>query len=376
MKKGKKQVKKSTETSISPRNSIAEKYAGYINLLIKIGVWAFPIYLSINAYSTWGVNFFIPTSWRDLGYSPQEWQKILINHTVVFLGGPHRGGTTVLWDALRPHPDISSFGSQRESGFDLSEGIFVQNVYPSFGIGYEKFRRADEHTGLGRFALSKEEDVHWTGQHPKVTPKNQARLLNRFGWYWDLGKPILLEKSPSNAVLSSFLQELLNIGNSGWSSTVEGFGSKPSVAKFIFITRHPLANSYAHKRLDGLAHEKFATLLENWIKVHEYLQEDMHKLQFVKVVRLEDFEANPTAYITEFWKWMGITDGIDSYVAEAVSLVRPNQNAKYIEYHCKKLQNPKVYEEFNSLVSRFNQRVKALTLVSYDLNNSVWNCRK
>ena len=58
--------------------------------------------------------------------------------------------------------------------------------------------------GLGRYALGPERKVHWTEKQPKheITEFNTARLLNRFGGYWDISKKVLLEKSPPNAVLS------------------------------------------------------------------------------------------------------------------------------------------------------------------------------
>ena len=51
---------------------------------------------------------------------------MIANHTFLHVGGPHSGGTTVLWHALRTHPAISGFGDK--TGADLSEGIFLQRV--------------------------------------------------------------------------------------------------------------------------------------------------------------------------------------------------------------------------------------------------------
>jgi hypothetical protein len=106
-----------------------------------------------------------------------------------------------------------------------------------------------QQTGLGRYALGKVEDVHWTEEHAKVTEYSQTRVLNRFGGYWDMSKPVLVEKSPPNAILSRYFQATYNIGNKGaWTNTPEdGFGGGTSVARFIFVSRHPIANALAQQ---------------------------------------------------------------------------------------------------------------------------------
>ena len=52
-------------------------------------------------------------------------------------GLQHRGGTTVLWNELRRHSEVDDFGEAFQSGVDYSEGTFLQNVYPRFGVGEE-----------------------------------------------------------------------------------------------------------------------------------------------------------------------------------------------------------------------------------------------
>ena len=119
------------------------------------------------------------------------------------------------------HPEVSGFGSAFETGSDNSEGIFMQDVYTKMGIGIEfmEFMKPEtarsgvQKTGLGRYALGNEEDVHWTETHEKVTKYSQTRVLNRFGGYWNTSKTVLVEKSPPNAILSRFFQATFNLGN-------------------------------------------------------------------------------------------------------------------------------------------------------------------
>lgn len=166
----------------------------------------------------------VPTG--ELAYSAEEWTEILEggNKTIVLMGGPHRGGTTLLWSIVREHPDISHFGDQKQSGIDHSEGeyckppppraflpslvrrcpfarrdlsrmcsgmsqrsvsmpwpdtwvhicvtgMFAQSVFPRFGIGTEysqMMHKSKEDLqfgrkkGLGGYALADELEVHWT----------------------------------------------------------------------------------------------------------------------------------------------------------------------------------------------------------------------
>lgn len=83
-----------------------------------------------------GVAYVIPRYFKRLKLSPAEAEREVASHTFLFIGGPHRGGTTILWRCLREHPSISGF--QDRVGTDYSEGMFLQSVYPTFGIGQEK----------------------------------------------------------------------------------------------------------------------------------------------------------------------------------------------------------------------------------------------
>ena len=346
---------------------------------------------SLVCYAIYGHHFFVPDSFTRLTHTPEEWQAMLRNRTVVFIGGPHRGGTSVLWEMLARHPAISAFGSTRETGSDHSEGMFVQSVYPRFGIGHE-FNRGREGgkggsawrpTGLGRYALGPEADVHWTEEHPSVGAPKQAQLLNEFGRFWELSdKPVLLEKSPPNAVLSRYLQALLNVGNPGWAPVPPTFGGVQSVARFIFISRHPLANAYAHRAQGSCRDERLAVLIANWLAVHEYLEADAPRLQFVRRLRLEDLAASPHAAeeaIGALWAFLSLPPAPEMAAAAARS-VRADPNGKYIAQHCESMRaEPRARAAFERAAAELNERVRAISVTGdaagrYDLLDDDWRC--
>ncbi|CAN0235130.1 unnamed protein product, partial [Phaeothamnion confervicola] len=137
----------------------------------------------------------------------------IAGHTFLFVGGPHRGGTTLLWKCLRAHPSVGGFPDR--VGADYSEGIFLQSVYPTFGIGGEAAHgahgkaaagRGMSTQGLGRYAFDPES--HLTETSELATDEARTRLFNEWGFFWDLKKPFLLEKSPPNMMISRFLQRL------------------------------------------------------------------------------------------------------------------------------------------------------------------------
>ena len=116
---------------------------------------------SLLAYWYYGIHFFIPPELTRLRHTAEEWQEMLRNRTVVMVGGPHYGGTSILWESLGAHPKVSSFGSRRETGADHSEGIFVQSVYPRFGVGQEFSRGVEGGKGQQRCAWARRVGGAW-----------------------------------------------------------------------------------------------------------------------------------------------------------------------------------------------------------------------
>ncbi|CAM9329909.1 unnamed protein product [Heterosigma akashiwo] len=106
-----------------------------------------------------------------------------------------------------------------QTGADASEGIFIQSVFPQFGIGAEisAAKMAAQHNrglgvmrGLGKYAFAPE--AHMTEEHHLATERHRRKLFNQFAYFWDVRRdaPVLLEKSPPNMVYSRFIQKMFS----------------------------------------------------------------------------------------------------------------------------------------------------------------------
>lgn len=217
---------------------------------------------------------------------------MLDDHRMVFLAGLHRSGTTFVARYLGQHPKISGL---RDTGVPEDEGEHLQSVYPD----------SWEHGSVGRFGFAPQ--AHLTESSPLVTDKNRRRLLEEWSPYWDLSRPVLLEKSPPNLLKLRFLQALFP-------------GSRA-----VVILRHPVAVASAHIkwRLHGTRALEPHRLVRHWVACHELFLEDLPHLSDVLLVRYEDVVREPDAQFARMFKHLGV---------EAPSGASPrisDENAKY-----------------------------------------------
>jgi len=57
-----------------------------------------------------------------------EIARVMAQSSILHVGGQHRGGTTLTWDGLQQHPDVSSFSTvsrELDEDFDEDEGTGV-----------------------------------------------------------------------------------------------------------------------------------------------------------------------------------------------------------------------------------------------------------
>jgi hypothetical protein len=242
------------------------------------------------------------------------------SHQFVYIGGLHRSGTSTLFRCLREHPLISGFN---DTGATEEEGQHLQSVYPP----------ATAYGGPGRFGFSPE--AHLTEASHLVTDDNRLRLFEEWKTYWDLEKPVLLEKSPSNLIRTRFLQALF-----------------PN-SYFVIVTRHPIAVSYATQKW---SYTSLAELIEHWLVCHERFRQDEEHLRRLLVLRYEDFVEQPQTALGKIYSFLNLPDHSNPIeVREAangqyLSLWRTGQDGPLSEDH---IDTDRIKSQYERRVAAF-----------------------
>lgn len=195
--------------------------------------------------------------------------------TLIFVGGLHRSGTSLLTQCIAAHPDVAFMGS---TGAPEDEGQHLQTVYRS-----EAF-----HGGPGRFAF--DPDAHMTEDAELVSELTAVRLVTQWAQHWDTTRPFAVEKSPPNILKARFLQALF-----------------PN-ARFVFIVRHPISVAFATNRWAArpLRPLNLPTLFEHWTRAHRLMLSDLPHLRRVRIVRYEALVAESTATLRDVYQYLEI----------------------------------------------------------------------
>jgi len=186
-------------------------------------------------------------------------------HTFVFICGLHRSGTSLLHRCLRDHPAISGFVDTEAT---KDEGQHLQSIYPP---GYE-------FGPVNRFGF--DSNAHMNEDSPLATQENAQQLYEEWCQYWDVDKPVLIEKSPPNLIRTRFLQALF-----------------PN-SYFIVILRHPVAVSFATLKWNA---ERIDDLLRHWLICHEQFEDDRDHLDNVLTLKYEQFVNQPDKELDRFF---------------------------------------------------------------------------
>jgi hypothetical protein len=189
---------------------------------------------------------------------------------LLFIGGLHRSGTTLLGRLLAANRDVSSFA---DTGVVEDEGQFLQDCYPSDVV----------YGGAGRFGFAS--DAHMTEASPLATPETAESLLASWSDYWRGDTTWRLEKSPANLIRSRFLQALF-----------------PD-ARFIFITRHPIAVALAARKW---SQTNIYPLIHHWLHCHRLLQEDLTSISSYRLISYEELSAAPDETIRSLCNYLEI----------------------------------------------------------------------
>ena len=210
----------------------------------------------------------------------------------VLVCGLHRSGTSILFQSLKDHPQISGF---ENTGTVEDEGQHLQSAMPSDN-GF---------LGTGRFAFCK--DFHWTEDSPMISMRVRDKLLTEWGPLWDLNKEVLLEKSPPNIIHTRFLQALF-----------------PN-SYFITIKRDPIATVLATRSFIGKKRLRYNMfhMVKHWCVAHDIYDNDKKLLKNMYELRYEDFVQEPDRYFKEICEFIGVQP------ASITSEIRLGTNDKY-----------------------------------------------
>ncbi len=202
---------------------------------------------------------------------------------LVFVGGLHRSGTTPLARAMAEHHEISGLVG---TGAMEDEGQHLQDVYP----------KAKVYGGAGRFAL--EPRAHLTEDSPLVTSDAADRMWTAWEPFWSLDRRLLVEKSPPNLIMGRFLQAVF-----------------PGSA-LVIVMRHPVSVALATAKWRRLLsrHAQNATsvdaMVQNWVRAHEILRDDLSQLDRVVVLRYEELVADPATELARVQELLDVDEPI------------------------------------------------------------------
>jgi hypothetical protein len=189
--------------------------------------------------------------------------------TWIFLVGCYNSGTTLLAELLGQHPSISALPA---------EGQFLTDQFVK-----------DYEIGLPRMWCGREDIFRLTEDDKGPDP---LRLKKEWGMRLDLGKPVLLEKSPSNTAKMRWLQK--HFENAHFIGIVRnGY----AVAEGISRKAEP------HHLAEGWPIEKSAW---QWRRSNETMQQDAAYLNKFMLITYEDLTMNTAGTLDRITGFVGI----------------------------------------------------------------------
>jgi hypothetical protein len=208
---------------------------------------------------------------------------------LVFVGGLHRSGTTLVSRIIASSPHSSGLTG---TGTLRDEGQRIQDTYSG---------------GLGNTSeWSFHPQAHLTEEDAQRTPGAGARLWATWSPYWDLDRAVLVEKSPPNLTRMRYLQEIF------------------PKSRFVVVTRHPVVQALAVRkwatRTRGRFTYGFPRLVEHWVHAHDVFAEDALRIENLLVLRYEHLMRDPARELGRVAQFLGIQldgDTVDTHAGRA-----------------------------------------------------------
>ena len=191
------------------------------------------------------------------------------DHRFLFVVGPHHSGTTLLAQVLGEHAAVSGLSS---TGKPMNEGQHLQSEYPT----------AVQLGGMTKYAFR--DEAHKTELSGLCGGGVRRRLMAAWGPYWNLSRPVLLEKSPNHMLMMRMLRCVFS----------------PERTQFVLTVRHPLgATAFSWRMGKGQLRARRdcgAAYVEHWLRQMETVAADMQHLGgAVHIVQYENFTAGDVA---------------------------------------------------------------------------------
>jgi hypothetical protein len=132
-----------------------------------------------------------------------------------------------------------------------------------------------------------------------------------------------------------------------------------SQARFVVVTRHPLAVAMSHKRWPCCGNMQLDTLVEHWIKQHQLMRADAPQVRQFMWLRHEELTAEPERLLQEVFAFAGLPPHTFDDLG---ALVKRDSNGKYRQQYREALADPKGAASHTNLVNRFEAQIQALHL--------------
>ena len=202
------------------------------------------------------------------------------SHYWLFVMGCTNSGTTILTRIIEKNPMIRSLPHE---GRHLSGSLPLPKKF-----------------GCSRLWGNRLDIFRWT-------ESSNFRSVNRikFDWseYYDSAPGIYMEKSPTNALRSRWMQRHF------------------SPCKFIMMVRNPYAVCEGVKRRTGCKIEDAAT---HWLNVNKIMMEDSKHLKHKILIPYEDLVDNTSKVISELNHFLEITPPLDHSVSSGEFKINEN----------------------------------------------------